>query len=203
MVIAAVIALFGIFDRFMQKRPGPDRAFDISALPMSIEGWKGYDVAFGQEVKDILETEDIVLREYADGAGSHVGLAVVYYADSERVALHLPESCLMGKGSRLAGRKRELVNGSSESFSAMRLTTEGDRGKDVVIYYFQTGGYRTASYFDFRSRMVADRLANKPRGGALVRVSTAIPEGGTEEGAVLLLHGFIRLVSPELDERLK
>lgn len=191
-VLACVLAAFVPFRHYAARVTAVSpRCVDVSRLPRIIGKWKAVDAPVEQKVRDILETDAVLIRGYADGKGGAVGLALVYYADAERVALHLPESCLMGRGSRLADRKPETIMARGRRGSAMRLMIERGSGKDIIIYYFQTAGFHTASYFDFRIKMLLNRLAGKQTGCALVRFSVSVPPGMTSEHYLALLHEFI------------
>lgn len=173
---------------------------DVSRLPRTIGRWVAVDVPMEQKVRDILETDEVLLRQYSDGAGRSVGVAIVYYADSERVALHLPESCLMGHGSRLSGRQPETIAVRGGHVPAMKLVIERGSARDFVIYYFQSGRYHTASYLDFRVRMLLNRLSGKQAGCSLVRFSASIPGDRSGKECLALLHEFIGEISGVVDD---
>ncbi len=187
---------------FIQGEPRLSPGFlDVSRFP-AIQGWTGVEVPVERGVKELLETEDVLLREYRDGSGVTVGLALVYYADPERIALHLPESCLLGHGSRLVDRKPAVVHGPGGDFPCMRLVTETPGGKAFVLYYFQTGGYHTGSYLGFRAALLTNRLKGNLAGGALVRFSMPLVPGMTEERCMKLLESFAASAAGTIDRYL-
>jgi EpsI family protein len=177
------------------------RKIDVSLFPRLLGKWNSVVFQVDRSVNAILETDDVLIREYRDPAGAAVGLALVYYSDGEKVALHLPESCLLGHGTRLADRTTEkLTLSGSGDFSAVKLITESERGKDIVIYYFHTAGYHTGSYFDFRRKMLLNRISGKPGGGALVRFTVSVTPGTPEEKSIALLHEFIAQAATAIDD---
>jgi EpsI family protein len=175
----------------------PVTAVNIAALPRDIGTWRGTDYPVEKEVRDILETDSVLLREYSAPSEAKIGLAVVYYRNGEKVALHLPESCLLGHGTRLADRRPEnIIFGGRTALPAIRLVTESENGRSFIIYYFQTGCFHTGSYLRFREKMLFNRLKGKPSGGALVRFSTT---AGSGEAGLQDLHDFIRAASGVID----
>lgn len=199
-VVVSLLVLCGSAMQYL-TRVEPPRPLDLGSVPLTVNGWIGREISLEPGVREILETDSVIVREYANPKGTVVGMAVVYYGDSEHVALHLPESCLMGKGSRLAQRRSERIRAGETDFPAVKLVTVRDHGKDIVIYYFQTAGYHTGSYLDFRARMLANQIKGRKTGGALVRFSIAVsPDSKDEE--IKHLHDFIYSISGELDRLL-
>ena len=172
LILVAVLVIFSVLFLFTQYRtPQAWPQVDISDIPLKIGEWQGKEIEVNQNTKDILETDAVLMREYTNSKGDRIALAVVYYKDS-RVALHLPESCLMGQGSRLTERNATpIILSNGTKFNAMQIITKSSSANFIMIYYFQTRDYMTASYFNFRKRMLLDRIRNKSASGALVRFS--------------------------------
>ncbi|MGE5308182.1 MAG: exosortase C-terminal domain/associated protein EpsI, partial [Deltaproteobacteria bacterium] len=177
----SIIAVFAAVSLCLPAARTPLKTFEIGSFPLAVAGWAGREINVDSSVKDILETDAVLLREYRPARGPAVGLCLVYYSDGEKVALHLPESCLMGQGSRLRSHTQQMVKMHGEPVEATRMEVESPRGRDIVLYYFQTSGLRTSSYFDFRTRMLLNRIRGKRSGGALVRFSVHVPPGEPEE----------------------
>lgn len=167
----------------------------IAKLPLTLGEWRGKEIPVDEKTKALLETDGVMMRSYDSARGGSVVLAVVYYRGNH-VALHLPESCLMGKGSRLVHRAGESVDCAVGSVSCTKLITAGDAGKHVILYYFQSGGLCTNNYARFRKSMIMDSFRGASPGGALVRVSCA--GTGRSDDDVELLKSFVRVLAPEL-----
>lgn len=187
LIVVVVLAFFsGIIARVQFKQPQQKALIDISEIPFNIGEWKAEEIPVDKETKDILETESVLMREYVNSKGKKILLAIVYYKDS-RVALHLPESCLMGQGSRLTDRKAEKVGISDDNyFYATQIITKSDRGNNLVLYYFETGNLRTNSYFKFRLQMLLNKLKGRNTSGALIRFSMGITENSLTDDSETL-----------------
>ncbi len=177
LILVGVLFFFsGIIAWVQFKQPQEKKSIDISEIPFHIGEWKAEEIPVDKQTKDILETENILMREYVNSKGEKILLAIVYYKDS-RVALHLPESCLMGQGSRLTDRKPEKIGISVDNyFYANQIVTKSNSGNNLVLYYFETGSLRTNSYFKFRWQMLLNKLNGRSTGGALVRFSKVVRE---------------------------
>lgn len=174
-ILVVIIAIFtAVVILTQHRRVSSKTTIDISQIPLNVGEWTGREIAIDKSVKDILETEAVLMRQYNNTNEDVVVLAIVYYKDS-RVALHLPESCLMGQGSRLVETKAikvELPDG--KHFLANQLITKSNRENNLVIYFFETGNFRTNNFFLFRKQMLFNKLQGKSSSGALVRVSINI-----------------------------
>lgn len=170
-LIGILTFFFGIITWLQFRQPQQRTSVDISKIPFNIGEWKAEEIPVDKQTKDILETESVLMREYVNSKDEKILLAIVYYKDT-RVALHLPESCLMGQGSRLTDRKPEKIEISNDNyFYANQIITKGNRGNNLVFYYFETGSLRTNSYFKFRWQMLLNKLKGRSTSGALIRFS--------------------------------
>ncbi len=149
---------------------------DISIIPLNIGEWKGEEISVEKNIKDILETDAVLMRQYTHPDGSEIVLAIVFYKDS-RVALHLPESCLTGQGTKLISEESIKITAPDNGrILANQLITKSRWENNLVLYFFETGDLMTSSYFSFRKHMLLSRLVNKPSSGALVRFSIKFKE---------------------------
>lgn len=199
--LTSILAIsVGITFWIQYSHPIEKRIVDISKIPLKIESWTGKDFSVDRETKDILETDAVLMRKYTNQQGEEVFLAIVYYKDS-RVALHLPESCLMGHGSELTYRGVEEISIPNEKkFYANKLLININRINSIVIYYFETGDIRTSSYEAMRWQMILNKLKSKGNSGALVRFSAFIKEN--QEKTLAELKQFIKEAAPIISKSL-
>lgn len=150
----------------------------------------GEEITIDKETKDILETDSVLMRKYVNANKDEIVLAIVYYKES-RVALHLPESCLLGHGSRLTNREFEKIRLSNgEIFYSTKLTVKNDSGNNLVVYFFEAGGLKSRSYLSFRWQILLNKLKRNSSSGALVRFS--INAGGDDlQNKLNILKDFI------------
>lgn len=187
--LAVLLVLFSMVVFFVQyKKPFVKKKVDIYKLPLEIGEWKAKEIPVDEEVKKILETDSVLIREYSNGKDS-VWVSLVYYEDS-RVALHLPEGCGLGQGSRIIIRDKLKVSPVElEPFEVVRLVFTSPRGKQVMLYYFENGNIRTSSYTKLRFDMMKNKILSKSSRCALVRVSA--PVEISVEKTENLLRSFI------------
>ena len=180
-VLIVILIIFSFLIVWVQfNQPQQKTSIDISKLPLDIGEWRGAEIPVDIQTKNILETDAVLMRRYINLNGDEIVLAMVYYKDS-RVALHLPESCLLGHGSRLVNREKEKIEiPNKKNFYATKLEVKNDFGDNLVIYYFETGGQRTNSYFIFRKQLLINKLKGHSTSGALVRFSTDVKRGNSQ-----------------------
>lgn len=186
---------------FLQRgSTGTATKIDIKTIPLKVGEWQGKDLPIDELTTDILETDAVLLRIYENPEGRQVAIAIVYYQDN-RVALHLPESCLSGAGSLIVKEDVEPIQLSGQKdFDVNLLQVKGDKGNQVVVYYFESTGTRTASYKDMRWQRMMNKLRSRSNNGALVRFSTVSSSSPEEDLAVV--KSFMALMAPVLTEKL-
>lgn len=178
---------------------GSDVVNVVEKLPLSFGEWRGSAYPVDERIKEILETEYIVSRGYANPAGRHVFLSIVYYPDN-KIGFHNPESCNTGVGmkvidSRLvpialpgAGRSRNLV--------VNRLVLGMNEPKKVIYYFYVTGTAMTGKYSTFRWEMLKQQLAFRRPSGAQVQIH--VPAMETVEATQSLAEDFTATLVPIL-----
>lgn len=201
-IIGVMIIFTGVILWIQYKHPVERPNVDISRIPLSIGDWQGEEIPIEKNIKDILETDAVLMRKYSNIKikGQEIILAIVYYKDN-RVALHLPESCLSGQGSRLTERGQVGISIPGEKdFLATKIITTSDRGDMLILYYFETGGIRTNSYQTLRWHMLKNKLKLRSNSGALVRFSAPIKTDKDE--TLKTLKRFITEAGPVLSKYL-
>ncbi|MFH1642298.1 MAG: exosortase C-terminal domain/associated protein EpsI [Nanoarchaeota archaeon] len=171
---------------------------NISGIPLNIEEWQGEELPVEQNVKDILETDGVIIRRYKKLNKRAIDLVIVYYKNS-RVALHLPEDCLLGQGSRLIDRETEKIQETDgKNFSLNKLTVKTKNGNHTVIYYYETTGLRTNNYVFFWLKRMINKIRYGTKSGALIRFSIANFSGSESkfDDSLKILNSFINKASP-------
>lgn len=183
--------------------PSSSGAGTLDDFPFIVGGFWGVDIPVEQSVKDILETSDVLMRNYVGPDGTRITLAIVYY-EQYRVYFHMPEGCMTGRGSVIVASEREVFassQGEGEPIVANKIVLEQTGGNEHVYYFFAAGGLITPSYTKMRLHLMWEHLKRKPVGAALVRFSTKT--GGTDEGETLeTLSDFIDQMIPVLRSHL-
>jgi EpsI family protein len=188
-VLLVFTALSLLIGTLYKKTPG---SINLNQIPYNIGSWRGKAIPVEEQVSAILETDAVLMREYKKGQDK-IWLAIVYYKDS-RVALHLPESCYTGEGSQIVETGVEEVD---TDLRANKILVKGDKGNQIVLYYFDTGGYKTSHYQSFRWHMMLNQLYHKPNSGALLRFSINY-QGKDIEGNLRKLKEFMKEAVPAI-----
>lgn len=200
-MVISLLLVTGICVRVVSsKNTQPSKSVDLTQLPLQTGGWSGKEIPVEEGVNAILETDAVLMRQYERGKDIII-VAIVFYKDS-RIALHLPESCLSGKGSILTERATErVVLSSGEEFLTTKIVTKNDSFSNYILYYFEAEGTRTNSYQLLRWQMMLNKLRKQSSSGALIRIST--PFVKDEERAEKTVKEFLSEFTPHITAQIK
>jgi len=79
-------------------------------LPMNLQDWTAHDLPVDDETKAILETDDVLMREYTKPGEPPIFLSVVFAEENRKVA-HPPEVCLTGSGFEVKEKFSVVLEG--------------------------------------------------------------------------------------------
>ena len=172
-------------------------------IPFVINDWKSEDIPMSERTYEILETKDVLFREYSKGVGHSVYLCIVYSKDNRKVS-HPPEVCYEGGGSIVLSKSIEqipLLEGGF--FKANKLIVQRGNEQEVVIYWYKAGNKDTISYYKQQWYIILNRIwkRNSSSSGALVRFSSPMLNNNEQE-TIILMKKFIAEVIPFLNEYL-
>ncbi|MFC1632019.1 exosortase C-terminal domain/associated protein EpsI [Candidatus Omnitrophota bacterium] len=166
--IASVCSL----NLFLRQRAAFDK-LDIHSFPYQIGDWQGTDIRLGDYVFEILETKNLILREYANPQGEVFTLFIVY-SETNRSVFHPPEVCLMGGGIKLADKQREEITAGNIKFFTNKLYLEKDDYRGIALYSYKAGNLYTENFYLQQIYFALSQLFGQQKGGATIRVSTQI-----------------------------
>lgn len=166
----------------------------LNKLPFQIGRWQGKDIKITENVYQILETKDVLMREYKDEEGDVVVLAMVY-AGRNRDSLHPPEYCYLGGGAELMEKSKENIpiNGG-KVLSTNKLIIKLPKGSTKVWYWFATKGRFVSNYYLQELYNLWDALMGKDINSALIRVSVAGNKKGLEDKAASFINEAVDLI---------
>ena len=145
----------------------------------------------------ILETDAILTRTYAAGAGSPCDLSIVFSKDNRRVA-HPPEICY--KGSGWSVEENEViqfpVEGFARPFEANRLLLLQGGQRLHVLYWFKAGPAYSASYLRMQWNIIKAHFTHRGSSSALIRVSATCQSPDEDAQVLRTLRGFAALAIP-------
>ena len=194
-IIAAVILVIIAVVCNMPKVFDASKEAKVSNFPMIIGQWQGKDIPIPERDYEILETRNLIIREYKNQiSGESIMLYIIYSAADNRRALHPPEICYTGAGAAIEGKSVIPVIGL---IKANKFTIKTENSRQLVIYWFKSAGLNTYSYLKQQMKMVTDAMLKGRATGAMIRISTNIGDG--DEGAALeVIRSFCAQVEPLL-----
>jgi EpsI family protein len=155
----------------------------------------GEDIPASESVRQQLETNAILQRNYASAYGGFVQLTIVY-AGKTRRSLHFPEVCFTGQGWETQDKFSIPVG---LSFVGQGLILQNGDSRQAVLYFFKTGDNLTGNYFANSLSWVRDTFLLRSPSSMLVRISAPVDEQN-EDRAIRLLNDFASGLAPILLE---
>jgi EpsI family protein len=148
----------------------------LEQLPSQIGGYRQYgeDIDPGDEVRRILETSSILMRNYITPQGVPL-LATIVYAGQKRRSLHFPEVCLVGQGWEVEQAYAAPVG---MDFRAKRLVIFQGNRREAVLYWFKTGENFTGSTFSNALLWGQEQLRGGTPTSTMIKLSMPITEAG-------------------------
>lgn len=189
--IFSLTAVLSLFLYYQQIKP--EDAFNVNDFPKEIAGYTSEDIPLEEKVYEILETRNLLLREYKKGGEPGIVLYIIY-SDKNRKASHPPEVCLTGSGVSIVKKTAGEIPLSGLPLKTNYLIAEKGGARELMFYWFKSGKTFTPNYLSQQLRIMLNQLQGKSSGGAMIRVSTTITkdEKETEEKIV----NFIREIMP-------
>lgn len=160
------------FRYYQMQRVERDRR-DIREIPTEIGEWKAKEIPVREHDYEILETRNLVLRDYRDKKGESVHLFVIYSETNRRVC-HPPVVCLIGSGFQVAKTEKETLSLDGRTFTVNRLIAKGGKRDQLVLYWYMLGDDFTDDYLTQQTRWVLKQASGKPLGGAMIRIVTPV-----------------------------
>ena len=99
------------------------------------------DIPVPEFVRQNLETNTILMRDYVSSHGQLVQMSIVF-AEKTRRSLHFPEVCFTGQGWQTHGRSSIPVG---ILFVGQGLTVQKGDAREAVLYWFKTGNNFTGN----------------------------------------------------------
>ena len=171
-VVLLSVTTFFSLNLYFQQRTSHDK-LDIRLFPYEIAGWKGKDLKITQKEYDILETKNLISREYISASGEKIYLFIIYSETNRRV-FHPPEVCMMGGGVKIVDKRSEKIDARGYKVSVNKLYTQKDSYRGMALYCYKAGNLYTDNFYLQQAFFSLNQLLGKHRGGATIRVSMSI-----------------------------
>jgi EpsI family protein len=171
----------------------------LSELPYSVGKWSGQERPFSDQITQAAGVSDYTNRFYYSEGVAPVELYVGYYG-SQRTGdtIHSPRNCLPGAGwDPIRSGFVTVPVALGRKIVVNEYLIQQDQNRQLVFYWYQTGGRIIASEYAGKFWMVADAISRNRTDGALIRLVTPITDN--EERAQARLVEFTRDLFPKLD----
>jgi EpsI family protein len=179
-ILAVVIFAGGLYAR-VGSRDVPIPHAALASLPCSIDGWRcAGDTPLDRESLAILRVDDYINRTYVDPEGRPAALFIGYYASQrEGDTIHSPLNCLPGSGWQPIGSSSVDLGQNGLRLPASEVVIQKVLDREVVVYWYQGRGRRTAGDYANKAWLVLDAIRLHRSDGGLVRIvspSAAVAE---------------------------
>lgn len=147
----------------------------LAALPDTLDGFRGIDVAIDADVEEMLRADANVQRAYQHPSGYVVFVYVGYYG-TERGGRpeHTPDVCYPAQGWRIVESGRVGLGGSPRLLVNEIVVERGAERRLVHFWYRTRRDSGITSTLRLRLVQFWGRLVRNRGDGALVRISTPI-----------------------------
>jgi len=181
-IIIAMFAITGIFSiqMFLREKTSHDKV-DIRVFPYTIGEWKGKDIEVTEWEYKLLETRNLISREYVNPSNNKIWLFIIY-SETNRSVFHPPEMCLLGTGFNMVSKTKEDIDSRSHKISANKLYLEKDNHKELTLYCYKAGNLYTSNFYLQQAYLIAHQIFGRSLAGATIRVSMPLKK---DEQAVL------------------
>ena len=193
-IVIGILVVAAVFSVKIQQAKGKIADdIDFNKIPLKIGQWQGVDVEVTEDVYQILETKDILSRQYRDGEGTLIDLAIVY-AGNNRQSFHPPEVCFQGGGLEMSEKGQDVVTLAQGELLTNRFVMSSDTATVKVWYWFLAGNEFVTGFHQQQRQLLLNALQKKGLAGALIRIALT---GGESEGEVKAKE-FIKEITPFL-----
>ena len=169
-------------------------------FPMELGEWRGHRQNLDAEIIEALKFDDYILADYArNGDAVPVNLYSSYY-DSQRAgeSIHSPRTCLPGGGWRMARLETIAPGGLGGDFPVNRVMIQKGADRQLVYYWFRQRGRNITDEYLAKFYLLIDAIGMNRTDGALVRLTTPIPQGDDMGRAERRLSDFLRALAPRM-----
>ncbi|MAY85953.1 MAG: VPLPA-CTERM-specific exosortase XrtD [Pseudooceanicola sp.] len=133
------------------------------------------------------------------GDAASIGFFSAWYQDQSDGGVHSPEICLPGAGWEIAWLERVDISdriGLDRPFDINRAIIQKGETRMMVYYWFDQKGRTVAWDFAAKFYLVVDGVMTGRTDGAIVRLTTAIRKGESDEDAARRLDEMTRELLP-------
>ena len=170
----------------------------FNRFPLSHNGWTGKESSLEHNIIQTLKFSDYMIADYHQpDSPAPVNFYTAWYESQKKGAsIHSPRSCIPGGGWQITELdQRELTDVVRADGTALRVNRaiiqKGDY-TNVVYYWFEGRNRNVTNEYLAKWFIFWDSLTRSRSDGALMRVVTAAPNGGSVVEADQQLQQFLK-----------
>lgn len=175
--VIAVLALANVGLRAAHE-PGQELITEprLAGLPMRLAGYQGADHTYGENIYEVLNADDTVLRKYEKHDADFHWLYVGYYGTAKGGRTgHQPHHCYPAAGFRIVEEGHEVVRRKNgEPVRIQRILVEKDGHLTLALYWNQSRERVFESGLEMNINRVVRRITENRDDGAFVRLSAPV-----------------------------
>lgn len=188
--IMALLSITSILslNLFFHEKTSHDKV-NVGVFPYRVGDWEGKDIEVSESDYRILETRNLVLRQYVNPSNESLLLFIVY-SETNRAVFHPPEVCLIGSGSTIVDKRVEKIGVGRYSFSTNKLYLEKNKSyKEMVLYCYKAGNLYAENFYLQQIYLAINQIFGRRIPGATIRVSMQM--GESENATLATLKSFL------------
>jgi EpsI family protein len=171
--------------------PAQQKTVYAKQLPIFINGWSGEDIKVDDRTLEILETNDVLMRDYKKEGNPFIQLCIIYASNNRKVS-HPPEVCYKGSGWSLEEKILVVFSIKSDEFPELRanklILEKGDQ-KQLVLYWYKCNSDYATNYYKQQINVVKSEIITGKSTSGLIRISTPIVNND-EDVAMMRVQRF-------------
>lgn len=190
LLIISLLLITSVFSLglFLKQKTSHDR-LDMRAFPYTLGDWKGQDIEVTEREYKILETRNLISREYVNSSGDRIYTFIIY-SETNRAVFHPPEVCLIGSGVTITDKRSEKINFDKRDFLTNKLYLEKGNAREMALYCYRAGNIYTDNFYFQQIYLIMNQVFARRVPGATIRVSMFIKQD--EETTLSTLKSFLK-----------
>lgn len=202
LVVTAVLGVgaLGLWQAVPQDRAQIVARSSFGLFPTQLGDWRqqGPEERLTADVAKTLAADDYRQATMVrDAETPPVGLFMAFYNDQSKGGVHSPEICLPSSGWEIAKLERVDIApklGLDSKFMLNRVIIQKGESRMMVYYWFQQGDRRVAWDVAAKFFLLADGIGSGQTDGGIIRLTTPMNRGESEESAEARLLDMTRQV---------
>jgi exosortase D (VPLPA-CTERM-specific) len=175
----------------------------LSTFPLSLNEWRGRELAIEQVYLDQLKMDDYFIAQYSQSDyAANIELYVAYYNSQRKGAsVHSPRACLPGGGWKIIDFGQYViadVGPDENGLNVNRAVISMGKDRQLVYYWFQQRDRILTNEYMVKWYIFWDALTRNRTDGSLIRLVTSVPESSDMAEADKQMQAFIKDFDPTL-----